>query len=47
MKRLKNLPVRLVLGGHRDSMNRDRMIEIADRYLASKAAAHPPVPPCC
>ena len=47
MKRLKNLPVRLVLGGHRDSMNRDRMNEIADRYLASKAAAQPPPAPCC
>jgi len=47
MKRLRNLPVRLVLGGHRDSMNRDRMIEIADRYLASRAAAQPPVAPCC
>jgi glyoxylase-like metal-dependent hydrolase (beta-lactamase superfamily II) len=47
MKRLKELPARLVLGGHRDTMNRDRMIEIADRYLAAKAAAQPPVPPCC
>ena len=42
MKRLKRLPVRLVLGGHRDRMNRDRMIEIADRYLAAKAAGRPP-----
>jgi glyoxylase-like metal-dependent hydrolase (beta-lactamase superfamily II) len=47
MKRLKQLPVRLVLGGHRDSMNRHRMIEVADRYLASKATAQPPAPPCC
>ena len=47
MKRLKHMPVRRVLGGHRDSMNRDRMIEIADRYLASRAAAQPPVAPCC
>jgi glyoxylase-like metal-dependent hydrolase (beta-lactamase superfamily II) len=38
MKRLKKLPVRLVFGGHKDSMNRDRMNEIADRYLASREA---------
>lgn len=36
MQRLKTLPVRLVLGGHKDSMNRARLIEIADRYLASR-----------
>ena len=47
MKRLKHLPARLILGGHKDPMNRDRMIEIADRYLAAKAAALPPPPPCC
>jgi hypothetical protein len=38
MKRLKTLPVSLVLGGHKDSMNRDRLNEIADRYLASREA---------
>jgi hypothetical protein len=47
MKRLKDLPARLVLGGHKDPMNRDRMIDIADRYLDSKAAAAPPPPSCC
>jgi glyoxylase-like metal-dependent hydrolase (beta-lactamase superfamily II) len=53
MQRLKTLPARLVLGGHRDPMNRGRMIEIADRYLASRSAssspALPPSPslPCC
>jgi hypothetical protein len=39
MKRLKTLPVRLVLGGHKDSMNRDRLTEVADRYLALRDAA--------
>jgi len=47
MKRLKTLPARRVLGGHRDSMNRERMMEIADRYLAAKAAGQPPVAPWC
>ena len=47
MKRLKHLPARLILGGHKDPMHGDRMIEIADRYLASKAAALPSPPPCC
>ena len=47
MRRLTRLPARLVLGGHRDPMNRKRMVEIADRYLAAKAASLPPPPPCC
>jgi glyoxylase-like metal-dependent hydrolase (beta-lactamase superfamily II) len=47
MRRLTRLPVRLVLGGHRDPMNRERMLEIAERYLAAKAASLPPPPPCC
>jgi len=47
MKRLKTLPVRLVLGGHREPMHRERMFEIADRYLAAKSAGQPPVAPCC
>ena len=47
MKRLKQLPARRVLGGHKDPMNRNRMIEIADRYLVSKAEATPPPPACC
>ena len=42
MRRLKDLPVALAFGGHKDSMNRSRMIEIADRYLASKGIAEPP-----
>jgi hypothetical protein len=47
MRRLRRLPVRLVLGGHRDPMNRERMLEIAEGYLAAKAASLPPAPPCC
>jgi glyoxylase-like metal-dependent hydrolase (beta-lactamase superfamily II) len=47
MRRLTRLPVRLVLGGHRDPMNRERMLEIAESYLAAKAASLPPAPPCC
>ena len=47
MQRLKTLPARLVLGGHKDSMNRDRMVEIADRYLASRAAPPSSALPCC
>jgi glyoxylase-like metal-dependent hydrolase (beta-lactamase superfamily II) len=47
MQRLKTLPARLVLGGHKDSMTRERMIEVADRYLASRAAPPSPSLPCC
>jgi glyoxylase-like metal-dependent hydrolase (beta-lactamase superfamily II) len=47
MCRLKTLPARLVLGGHRDPMNRERMIEIANRYLAAKAPSLPGTPSCC
>ncbi len=36
MQRLKTLPVRKVLGGHRDAMTRERMVAVADAYLASK-----------
>jgi glyoxylase-like metal-dependent hydrolase (beta-lactamase superfamily II) len=35
MVRLRTLPVRKVLGGHKDSMDGDRMAAIADQYLAS------------
>jgi glyoxylase-like metal-dependent hydrolase (beta-lactamase superfamily II) len=47
MRRLKGLPARLVLGGHRDPMDRARMLDVADRYLAAKAASAPPPPTCC
>ena len=34
MKRLRDLPVRVVHGGHDPSFDRDRLIEICDRFLA-------------
>ena len=34
MKRLRELPVEIVHGGHEPSFGRERMIEIADAYLA-------------
>ena len=36
MARLKELPVTVVHGGHYESFGRDRMIEIADDYIAGK-----------
>jgi len=36
MERLKELPVSTVHGGHYPSFGRDRMIEIADEYIAGK-----------
>ncbi len=38
MRRLRDLPVRTVLGGHRDKIDRARMVEIAESYLAAKGA---------
>lgn len=38
MRRLRELPVRLVHGGHRESFGRQRLIEICDAYLASRGA---------
>ena len=37
MKRLRELPVRVVHGGHEASFGRERLIEIADAYLKSRA----------
>jgi len=37
MKRLKQLPVNVVHGGHDPSFGRARMIEICDAYLAWRA----------
>ncbi len=34
MKRLRELPVRVVHGGHDESFGRDRLIEIADDYIS-------------
>lgn len=39
MIRLKTLPVRVVHGGHENSFGRERLIEIADKYLAEWNAA--------
>jgi glyoxylase-like metal-dependent hydrolase (beta-lactamase superfamily II) len=36
MRRLRNLPVRVVHGGHNRSMDRARMIEVIDAYLNSR-----------
>lgn len=36
MKRLKELPVRVVHGGHDPSFGQERMIEICDEYLARR-----------
>jgi glyoxylase-like metal-dependent hydrolase (beta-lactamase superfamily II) len=37
MRRLRELPVRVVHGGHRPSFGRERLIEIVDKYLAKRA----------
>lgn len=37
MERLRNLPVSVVHAGHESSFGRQRLVEIADAYLSSKA----------
>ena len=37
MKRLRELPVSVVHGGHEDSFGRDRLVELCDAYLAMRA----------
>ena len=39
MERLRDLPVRVVHGGHEPSFGRARLIEICDTYLAKWEAA--------
>ena len=39
MRRLRELPVRVVHGGHYPSFGRDRFIELIDAYIAEKQAA--------
>jgi glyoxylase-like metal-dependent hydrolase (beta-lactamase superfamily II) len=39
MARLRDLPVRKVLGGHKDPMDRARTAAIAEQYLASRQGA--------
>lgn len=36
MRRMRELPVRVVHGGHRESFGRERLVEICDAYLASR-----------
>jgi hypothetical protein len=38
MKRLRDLPVRVVHGGHEPSFGRERMVAIIDSYLQSRDA---------
>lgn len=38
LARLRDLPARLILGGHREPFGRDRMIELIDLYTAYRAA---------
>jgi hypothetical protein len=45
MRRLRELPVRVVHGGHRRAFGRERMIEIIDAYLASRLAPAGPAAP--
>ena len=39
MGRLRELPVRVVHGGHDQSFGRDRLVELIDRYLEQRQAA--------
>lgn len=39
MKRLRSLPVSVVHGGHEPSFGRDRLMELADAYIARREAA--------
>ena len=41
MRRLRDLPVCVVHAGHDPSFGRDRLIELADAYLARRAGAEP------
>jgi len=37
MKRLRDTPARIVHGGHEESFGRERLVELADAYLAQRA----------
>lgn len=37
VRRLRDLPVNVVHGGHNESFGRDRLIEVADEYLSRRA----------
>jgi glyoxylase-like metal-dependent hydrolase (beta-lactamase superfamily II) len=42
MRRLRELPVRVVHGGHRPSFGRERLVELVDAYLAKRAGTPMP-----
>jgi glyoxylase-like metal-dependent hydrolase (beta-lactamase superfamily II) len=44
MRRLREVPARIVHGGHDDSFGRDRLLELIDAYLAARAPVTPPAP---
>ena len=37
MRRLRDLPVRVVHGGHEPSFGRERLVELCDAYLATRS----------
>jgi glyoxylase-like metal-dependent hydrolase (beta-lactamase superfamily II) len=41
MARLRDLPVRIVHGGHDDSFGRERLLELIDDYVARRGAERP------
>ena len=41
MKRLRELPVTVVHGGHEPSFGRARLVELCDAYLATRAVRPP------
>jgi glyoxylase-like metal-dependent hydrolase (beta-lactamase superfamily II) len=44
MRRLRDVPARIVHGGHDDAFGRDRLLELIDAYLAARAPVTPPAP---
>jgi glyoxylase-like metal-dependent hydrolase (beta-lactamase superfamily II) len=44
MRRLRDVPARIVHGGHDDAFGRDRLLELIESYLAARAPLTPPAP---
>ncbi len=44
MRRLRDLPVTVVHGGHEPSFGRERLVEICDSYLAARRRVRPASP---
>ncbi len=44
MRRLRDVPARVVHGGHDDSFGRDRLLELIEAYLAARDPLTPPAP---